>query len=356
MKDKVPLISICIPTYNRSFYLNNLLNNIYIVSKYNYAHIEVCISDNHSTDQTQAVIDNWRNKLQIKDLIQKDNIGGNRNIIEVTRLASGRWILIIGDDDEIDPVHFISLLEYLQNLDNVNLVLVGVVNPENGNNLLGQIKSGIYSNIKFKIILLKTQLTRFGFIGMYIFNKELLPILYGLNVKEIHSWPHIGFFLIYLLKGLPVAVYDSCVVIQNALNSGYYWDIDDWVLVNLTKINVIINIPCFNKSSNLYCKALALLELYSLPNIKEILFWRIINKNSYNNLATNAFFLIYKSFGLAVILCLPHYMYLKILTVIPQRVINIILYIFKNREAVKKIYYSPVQKDKDKNCITRGPL
>ena len=40
-------LSICIPTYNRVFYLNNCLNSIKLAKK-NNLKIEVCISDNFS--------------------------------------------------------------------------------------------------------------------------------------------------------------------------------------------------------------------------------------------------------------------------------------------------------------------
>lgn len=355
MLNILPLISICIPTYNRSFYLNNLLANLYLLDKDNKDFIEVCVSDNHSTDQTQAIISQWRNKLLIKDVIQDENIGGNRNIIEVTRIASGRWILIIGDDDEIVVNQFKVLLKYLQELDCANFVLVGVGNHANEKNLLGKIKSGIYSGASFKNILLKYQLFRFGFIGMYIFRSDLLSILYGLKLTEIYSWPHIGFFVSYLLKNQAVAVYSPCVVIQDALNCGYYWDIDDWVLVNSTKINVINSIQNFTVFNYLFCRLLALVELYSSRNIKELLLWRIIKPDIYNQLALRAYKLIYKSFDFAILFCLPHFIYISLISALPRGVIKWFLYQYGHVDAIKA--YSCVdRKNIEKNCINRGPM
>ena len=58
-------ISLCIPTYNRSMYLNNLLSSI--VSNKNYLRdVEICISDNNSSDETSNVIKSYKNIISIK--------------------------------------------------------------------------------------------------------------------------------------------------------------------------------------------------------------------------------------------------------------------------------------------------
>ncbi|EBH2219729.1 glycosyltransferase, partial [Salmonella enterica] len=48
------LISFCIPTYNRKEYLEELLNSINNQEKFNL-DIEICISDNASTDGTEEM-------------------------------------------------------------------------------------------------------------------------------------------------------------------------------------------------------------------------------------------------------------------------------------------------------------
>ena len=51
-----PKIAICITTYNRATRLENCLNSIAIASKQYDGRFEVCISDNGSTDETDAVV------------------------------------------------------------------------------------------------------------------------------------------------------------------------------------------------------------------------------------------------------------------------------------------------------------
>lgn len=54
-----PLLSICIPTYNRSWYLKNCLNSIICQHEFRTGSVEIIISDNASTDDTQFVVQEY---------------------------------------------------------------------------------------------------------------------------------------------------------------------------------------------------------------------------------------------------------------------------------------------------------
>lgn len=64
MSDIKPLLSICIPTYNRSGYLEQCLESI--VHQERFDEIEVIISDNCSTDDTEAVCKKYKSFQNIK--------------------------------------------------------------------------------------------------------------------------------------------------------------------------------------------------------------------------------------------------------------------------------------------------
>ena len=48
-------LSICIPTYNRSYYLDNCLNSIKLAKKETSLSLEICISDNCSTEKIEPI-------------------------------------------------------------------------------------------------------------------------------------------------------------------------------------------------------------------------------------------------------------------------------------------------------------
>lgn len=72
-----PILSICIPTYSRSEYLNNCLNSIITQSAFLDGKIEVVVSDNASEDNTEQIgyefaskhenIKYFRNQKNIRD-------------------------------------------------------------------------------------------------------------------------------------------------------------------------------------------------------------------------------------------------------------------------------------------------
>ena len=61
------LLSVCIPTYNRAKNLENCLNSIKIASqKIHPSFVEICISDNASTDETSRVVEKFKKFLNMK--------------------------------------------------------------------------------------------------------------------------------------------------------------------------------------------------------------------------------------------------------------------------------------------------
>ena len=104
-------ISLCIPTYNRGIYLNNLLSSIFLNKNY-LRNVEICISDNNSSDETSSIIKSYKKKISIKYKKNKKNIGLAANIINVSQMATGEFIWLIGDDD----ILFKDSIKRLKNL------------------------------------------------------------------------------------------------------------------------------------------------------------------------------------------------------------------------------------------------
>lgn len=96
-----PLLTIAIPTWNRASYLEQnlaqLRSETYSVPP---GQVELLISDNHSTDNTAQVVENaMREGLAIRYVRNSENIGWGRNFTQCFELASGRYLLLLGDDD-----------------------------------------------------------------------------------------------------------------------------------------------------------------------------------------------------------------------------------------------------------------
>lgn len=100
---KNPLLSICIPTYNRAHYLKDCLISIqtqFDENKDLLDLVEVVISDNASTDNTKEVAQSYapifNNFLYVSS---EKNVGFDLNIVNVITNATGKYCWYLADDD-----------------------------------------------------------------------------------------------------------------------------------------------------------------------------------------------------------------------------------------------------------------
>ncbi len=107
-----PLISICIPTYNRKDFLKILLESI--ISQADPEFIQIVISDNASTDGTSLLVDEFKSKYS--NLIYRsatENLGADRNYLASVKNATGKYCWLMGSDDALKPGSIKHLLKYI---------------------------------------------------------------------------------------------------------------------------------------------------------------------------------------------------------------------------------------------------
>ena len=116
--EKSVLLSICIPTFNMADYLDEVLLSIFSQTINNDLkdRIEICISDNASSDHTDVVINKWSAKEQLRIVSKRNdqNIGFDNNLLQVVASASGQYCWTLGSDDKLEPgsiQHIITEIE-----------------------------------------------------------------------------------------------------------------------------------------------------------------------------------------------------------------------------------------------------
>lgn len=113
-------LSICIPTYNRARHLRNCLNSLVASGVGSLLNVQVCVSDNCSTDNTRQVVDDATRSLAIKYRKNSLNLGLARNILEVVQMADGEFVWMLGDDDLMMPgacKEIVELIDQHQGVD-----------------------------------------------------------------------------------------------------------------------------------------------------------------------------------------------------------------------------------------------
>lgn len=90
-----PLVSVVIPTYNHAHFLGRALQS---VLDQTYTHWEVIVVDNHSTDNTDEVMQKFiDSRITFLKIHNNGVIAASRNV--GIRAAKGEWITFLDSDD-----------------------------------------------------------------------------------------------------------------------------------------------------------------------------------------------------------------------------------------------------------------
>ena len=111
------LISICIPTYNRPEHLKNCLSSLARQTNKNF---EVCVSDNNSKTNIRKIINLFNTRLKIRFKKIKKNLGFAINLLNVSKMAKGKFIWFLGDDDLLIPNAIEQLAKRIKQNNNVD--------------------------------------------------------------------------------------------------------------------------------------------------------------------------------------------------------------------------------------------
>jgi len=125
-----PLLSICIPTYNRAGHLDRCLHSIFSQIAGNDL-IEVVVSDNASTDRTPEILRTYSSLYpNLRVFRNEANLGADRNIYHVAGLGRGKFIKLQGDDDFYVNDTIMPLLHLLHEHSDCGIVHINVRNGD----------------------------------------------------------------------------------------------------------------------------------------------------------------------------------------------------------------------------------
>jgi glycosyltransferase involved in cell wall biosynthesis len=94
-----PKISICIPTYNRSIFLDRCLQSIQSAYTNHPFSIEICIYDSSDIDECRNIVSQYSSVLNINYQHNPNNEGYAGNFKKCLLMANAKMVWFIGDDD-----------------------------------------------------------------------------------------------------------------------------------------------------------------------------------------------------------------------------------------------------------------
>lgn len=121
--NKQATLSICIPIYNRSFYLKRMLESFLKEKELFEEKIDLFLSDNCSEDDLKFIVDSYRKKgLNLRYSRNSRNLGMDGNFVKCFQNAKGKYMWLLGSDDTPKPGYLTKILEILENRE------IGVLN------------------------------------------------------------------------------------------------------------------------------------------------------------------------------------------------------------------------------------
>lgn len=180
-------VSIIIPSYNKGEFLEETLTSIF---EQDYGSIEIVIVDAESTDDTDAIVNKYRERINV--YVREPDKGQSDAINKGARLASGEVIGWLNADDLLFPGAIKKIAATFSENPQVGVVYGAGAKID----LSGQVVKDIPYR-PFDISLLK----KMFFIlqpSMY-FKRELFYEVGGLNIKS-----HLAMDWEFVLKMLPV--------------------------------------------------------------------------------------------------------------------------------------------------------
>lgn len=136
----LPLVSVCVISYNSEKTIVETLDSIYAQS---YENLELVISDDHSSDDSVSVCRRWlechESRFTNSVLIVKNNNGGvAANLNTAVAAARGEWLKTIAADDLLLPDCIKDNLNFVFHNDNQGIVFSKILpfRTEGGANIL----------------------------------------------------------------------------------------------------------------------------------------------------------------------------------------------------------------------------
>jgi len=158
MNSALPLVCVCIPTYNAATTIRETLESIL---EQTYVNLIIRVSDNSSTDETLEIIESMADS-RVAVHRHDQNIGGEGNFNRCIQLAEGKYTAIFHADDVYEPNMVAKQVAFLEARPEAGAVFTEASLIDEMSNMIGEMRlpqgiaspSGLYDFVTiFKAVL-----------------------------------------------------------------------------------------------------------------------------------------------------------------------------------------------------------
>lgn len=142
------LFTIIVPTYNRSILLSRALTALLPTVVAHKDHVNVHISDNASTDDTQNVVNRFISEYPevITYHCQKENLGAQLNFRDAARRVNSRYIAILSDDDIVTPYYVSTILNTLKQMPDLAYINANMLIARDSGNAIFGVRDKVFNS------------------------------------------------------------------------------------------------------------------------------------------------------------------------------------------------------------------
>jgi glycosyltransferase involved in cell wall biosynthesis len=270
-----PILTVAIPTYNRSKTLKRVLLQL---KKEKNQNFQILVSDNDSSDNTKTMVSRYRQSVRNLEYHRNDkNLGYSGNILKLYELTKTRYVWFIADDEEVLPGAIDRILQSLRRYRPV----VAVFNHLKIDPYGREVEDGVRDNIVHsKIESMKSykSILRMGFLSIVVIEKRLSLNAVRRICDENNIYFQISLALLLLSNKFNFCEIALPIVFRNqSYRSGEFYKfimtgIIDAILISKNKLNKKILLSdtrrqVFQALELYLCQKLGLFKFYGRPTL-----------------------------------------------------------------------------------------
>ncbi|MFA5238553.1 MAG: glycosyltransferase [Phycisphaerae bacterium] len=145
-KNSVPVVSVCIPTYNRKDYLKETLLSVFAQT---YKDYEIVIVDDGSTDGTEEMIKQFGRNIRYHWQKNTGDAAARNKLLE---LAAGKYITLLDSDDLLMPDTIERTTSAMQQQTEPVIVYGPYLRIDRHGNVIGRDKRKLYTGFVTKYL------------------------------------------------------------------------------------------------------------------------------------------------------------------------------------------------------------
>lgn len=241
-EDFRPILSVCVPTYNRAVLLKECLESVTRSRRNCEKEVEIVISDNASVDATFDVANDFVARFSNVAYYRNEKNVNDDNFFRAAARARGRFVWILGDDDALVPDAIPLVLDQIQAGHSLIICQVSVMSKDMRAVVTRRmLPLRQRAPLLGRDVVLSVASSMLGFISSAVINRQELLAVPAEERAPFIEYGSAFLYVVYacMFANSRIGFVDTPVVLYRSGNSEY--SDERWVKVFVTGLSLAFN-------------------------------------------------------------------------------------------------------------------